>query len=149
MRKGLILWAMVIAVTLASVMPTALYFNDQTRAKFLSGASAACTTAYVAWGQSPYLALSWQGYISTLRDTGHFDVLFQWSDGYAYDWRIDTVLTGCLVDGQDDTLKDEARHWRQEFYPQTSAGGRFIINATTGNSDSLVLDSFRLCPDNY
>lgn len=149
MRRGLLILVTVMVVAaMATVQPVKLKWSNGTWVpKFLTGATA-CTTAYTQWVTSPYLALAWQGYMSTLHDSGRFDVVLQWSgNGASYDHRLDTVLTGCFVDGQTDSLRSLARHWCEEFFPRLSTGGRFIFKATTGNRDSLKIDSLFFLPD--
>jgi len=147
-----------VAVATADVNPARLswsstFFSDsgaikatKLMPKILKGTQA-CTTETKTWYNSPYFALSWNVYVQGKHDSAKYDVLFKWGTPYNYDDRIDTVLSGCVAHGDDDTGRQFAAHWTEPFYPRQSYRGYLIFQGTTGNSDSTRIDSVFFLPD--
>jgi len=145
-------------VAMADVQPVRLNWGSTTFAdsgaglatllqpQILTGTNA-CTTETKTWFTSPFMALRWNAYVQTNRDSGYFNVLFKWGDKTCFDDRVDTVLTGCVAYGDDDTLRYQARHWVEELYPRASYRGYFIFQGTGDNSDSTRIDSVYMLPD--
>jgi len=107
--------------------------------------SQACTTQFIGWGQQPYASLGFGLWCKPVADTWLVNVTFKWTgwpnSSGPFDWRSDTVLTQCEVDGAGDTLRTRQRHWLEEFYPRVSQGGYFIFQATESLTDTVWVDS--------
>lgn len=159
-KMALILSGLLVLATVAvaDVQPVRLYWSSTaaldsgtglailSMPKILTG-TGACTTETKDWFASPYFSLRWNAYIQGDTDSAYYNVLFKWGDKTCFDDRLDTVLAGCVAYGDDDTLRSEARHWVEEFYPRASYRGYFIFQGTGTNSDSTRIDSVHLLTD--
>lgn len=111
----------------------------------LVGTRNACTTQFIGWATQPYPTLAFGLYCKPEADTWLVNATYRWTgwptaDG-PYDNKLDTVVAGCTVDGDADTLRTMQVHWCREFYPHVSQGGFFIIEATESLTDTLWVDS--------
>lgn len=152
-----------VTLAVASVNPTRLYWNSTAKTDSMLNDTVgfpatkmlpkilyrtnACTTETKVWSNSPYFALRWNAYVQTNRDSAYFNVLFKYGDQYGWDDAVDTVMTGCVAHGNDDTLRYQPAHWLREFYPPVSYRGYFIFQGTGDNSDSTRIDSVYFLPD--